>query len=264
MENILGQTKYHELVQWQHDRDPKLSWSYVKLKGSQAATGDDGVCIVPVIKEGPEPVLILQSHIRPARMGSKTGGISIEVPAGLTTDKDALGQKAEANAKRELAEETGLEVKKLHKVMGSIPGDVGAETGSCGMFVAECKNTDKIGPQKEPDISELALFSVPLKDALAYLMDATKKGVDVTYTTFIGVLAALQQFKMPVKLDAAIPRPKLLWSVVNGKPNELQKDGLELLKKNKAFLPEAAVKKEQASGLMSKVFGWVRGLFGGK
>ncbi len=262
MENVLGQSKYHELVQWQHDRDPKLTWSYIKLKGSQAATADDGVCIVPVVKEGSEPVLILESHIRPPRMGSKTGGISIEVPAGLTTDKDALGQKAEANAKRELAEETGLQIQKLHKVMGSIPGDVGAETGSCSMFVAECKNTANIGPQKEPDISQLALFSVPLKDALAYLMDATKQGVDVTYTTFIGVLGALQQFKIPVKLDAAIPKPKLLWSVVNGNPNELQKDGIELLRKNKAFLPEAAQRKEQSGNFISTAWKWIKGWFG--
>lgn len=261
METRLGQSKYHELVQWQHDRDPKLSWSYVKLKGSKADKGDDGVCIVPVIKEGSEPVVIFESHIRPPRIGSKTGGISIEVPAGLTTDKDALGQQVEANAKRELAEETGLEVQRLHKVMGSIPGDVGAETGSCGMFVAECKNTANIGP-KEPDISELALFSIPLKDALSYLMDATKKGVDVTTTTFIGVLGALKQFKIPVKLDGIIAKPKLLWSVVNGKPNELQKDGLELLRKNREFLPEAAVKKEASSGLLGKVWGWFRGWFG--
>jgi hypothetical protein len=48
---------------------------------------------------------------------------------------------------------------------------------------------------------------------------------------------------------------------VNGNPNELQKDGLELLKKNKEFLPEAAIRKEQSSNLIGKAWKWFKGLF---
>jgi 8-oxo-dGTP pyrophosphatase MutT (NUDIX family) len=193
METSLGQSKYHELVQWQHPRDSNINWSYIKLKNSRAATGDDGVAVVPVINDSKEPLVILQSHIRPPRIQGKNGGITIEVPAGLTTDADAKGQNPETNAKRELEEETGLKVKKMHKAVAGIPGDVGAESGTCGFYVAECENSTNIGPKKEPDVSELALFSVPLKDALTYLMDATKRGVDVTTIAFVGVLAALQQ-----------------------------------------------------------------------
>ena len=195
-------------------------------------------------------------------MQRANGGITIEPVGALATDDASKGEGLEANAKRELYEEMGLKVTKMHKAIDNIPVDVGSQDGSCAMFVAECERDGEIGPREDIDIGELALFSVPLKDSIKYLMDATKQGVDVTTVAIIGALNALKQFNIQPIFDGEIPKPKLLWTIADGKPNELQKDGLAALKRNKAFLPEAAVAKESGGGFVSKIWSWVKGLFG--
>lgn len=263
MEKSIGQTKYQELFHWEHPRDPNITWSYTKHKGPHKdLKRDDCIVVSPVLNDGQEPELVFETHIRPPRMERANGGITIEPVGALATDDASKGEGLEANAKRELYEEMGLKVTKMHKAIDNIPGDVGAGDGSCAMFVAECERDGEIGPREDIDISELALFSIPLKDSIRYLMDATKRGVDVTTVAIIGALNALKQFNIQPVFDGAIPKPKLLWTIANGQPNELQKDGLAALKRNKAFLPEAAEVKHAGGGIISKAWSWFKGLFG--
>lgn len=205
--------------------------------------------------------MVFETHIRPPRMQRANGGLSIEPVGALATDSDSKGEGLEANAKREVMEEMGLKVIKMHKAIENIPSDVGAMDGSIAMYVAECKSDGAIGPRNNIDEGELALFSIPLKDSIKYLLDATKRGVDVTTVAIIGALNALKQFNIQPVFNGAIPKPKLLWTIANGNPNELQKDGLEALKRNKAFLPEAAIKAKTNAGFIAKVWGWAKGLF---
>ncbi|MDD9898140.1 MAG: NUDIX domain-containing protein [Candidatus Melainabacteria bacterium] len=258
MEKSIGQTQYQELVQWQHPRDSKLTWSYVKHKGPHKSNDrDDCVVVAPIINKDSEPEIVFESHIRPPRMSRANSGITIEPVGGLATDKAANGG-LEQNAKRELEEEMGLKVSKMHQPLENIPGDVGAMDGSCSIFVAECEG--KVKP-KENDESELAIFSVPLKDSIKYLLDATKRGVDVTTVSIIGALNALKELKIQPEFDGAIPKPKLLWSAIDNNPNAMQQDGLAALKRKTEFLPEAAVSKKKPSSFLSKIWGWFKSLF---
>lgn len=259
VEKSIGQTQYQELIQWKHPRDSNISWSYVKHKGPHKSDKrDDCIVVSPVINKDHEPEIIFETHIRPPRMHRANDGITIEPVGGLATDKASHGG-LKANATRELEEEMGLKVIKMHEAVENIPGDVGAMDGSCSMFVAECEGEVK---PKENDISELAVFSVPLKDSIKYLLDATKRGVDVTSVAIIGALNALKQFKVQPVLEGAIPKPKLLWSVVDNNPNALQQDGLAALKRKLGFLPEAAVSQKKSGGFLSGVWNWFKGLFG--
>ena len=56
-----------------------------------------GVCILPVIGEGPDARTVLISQFRPA-----TGSVQVELPAGAIDP----GEQPVQTAKRELAEET--------------------------------------------------------------------------------------------------------------------------------------------------------------
>lgn len=262
METKIGETKYQELVQWQHPRDQNITWSYVKHQGPHKnLQRDDCIVVSPVLNDGKEPELVFETHIRPPRMQRANSGLTIELVGALATDDASKGEGLEANAKRELYEEMGLKVTKMHKAIDNIPGDVGSMDGSCSMFVAECEQDGKIGPRDDIDVGELALFSIPLKDSIRYLMDATKRGVDVTTVAIIGALNALKQFNIQPVFEGEIPKPKLLWTIANGNPNELQKDGLAALKANQAFLPEAAVVAQAEGGLLSKTWNWFKGLF---
>lgn len=259
---VLATTPYHKFYTYTHPQDSSINWSFLASADPKDDPQKPGyVVMAPVIEgEDGEKQLVLQTHIRPPRINTRSKGITVEVPAGSATDADSRGG-LEENAKREILEETSMRVNKLHDIC-SVPAAVATHSGEGKYYVAECEIDKQIKPNGRADLTQLATFSVPLKQAMAYLMDLTKKGIDVSNEAFIGTLFALKQFQVPLNF-ADIPSPKLLWSIVDSQPNPMQKDGLELLKRNKEFLPEAAVSSAQPQGLLGRFFGWIKSWFAG-
>ena len=87
-----------------------------------------GVCILPVIGEGPDARSVLISQIRPA-----TGSVQVELPAGAIDP----GEQPVQTAKRELAEETGYTARELVD-LGPFHPSPGATAETIHLFLACC------------------------------------------------------------------------------------------------------------------------------
>lgn len=246
MERVLGQNAYSQLVEWSHPRDPNLKYSYTKFPGSNG--DEDSVSVCPIVTREAKPRVIFATHLRPARLESPTSkGLSLEIVAGFNKDKDAQGFNTEANAKKETKEETGLVIKKLHK----IPNSTGGSSSSSAEYIADCEDPKTVKPQ-EPDMTELALFSVPLEQALSYVKKVSEKGIDVSNDIYKSLMEAQKIYK--VKNSDSIPSPKLEWTIAGNNPNELQKDGLKILAEKKDFLPEAAEPLKEKKGFFKRTW----------
>lgn len=233
MEKALGQNDYVKLVEWTHPRDPKLKYAYTKFPGSDGE--EDGVSICPIIKKNGKEHVLLATHLRPQRMESpKSKGLSLEVIAGFNKDKAAEGHSTDDNAKKETKEEMGLTIQKLHR----IPDAVGAGSGSKAEYVAECETPKEIKPN-EPDMTELAILSVPLEDALNYIADASKKGIDIQDSVYKSIAEAQRILNVKAS-NKSKTKAQLEWTIAGNNPNELQKDGIKILSEKKDFLTEAA------------------------
>lgn len=87
-----------------------------------------GVCILPVIGEGPDARTVLISQFRPA-----TGSVQAELPAGAIDS----GEQPVQTAKRELAEETGYTARELVD-LGPFHPSPGATAETIHLFLARC------------------------------------------------------------------------------------------------------------------------------
>lgn len=87
-----------------------------------------GVCILPVIGEGPDARTVLISQFRPA-----TGSVQVELPAGAIDP----GEQPVQTAKRELAEETGYTARELVD-LGPFHPSPGATAETIYLFLARC------------------------------------------------------------------------------------------------------------------------------
>ena len=87
-----------------------------------------GVCILPVIGEGPDARAVLISQFRPA-----TGSVQVELPAGAIDP----GEQPVQTAKRELAEETGYTARELVD-LGPFHPSPGATAETIHLFLARC------------------------------------------------------------------------------------------------------------------------------
>lgn len=246
MERVLGQNNYTKLVEWNHDKDPNLKYSFTRFPGSNG--DEDGVAVCPLIQKKGKPYVVFATHIRPTRLESKKShGLSLEIVAGYNKDSDAQGFKTDENAKKETREETGLEIKKLHRV----PDGTNGGSGSSAEYIADCKTPKKIKPE-EPDMTELALMSVPLENAIQYIEDLAEKGIDVNSNIYKTIVEAQKIYK--VKASDKKVKPQLEWTIAGNKPNELQKDGLKLLAEKKDFIPEAAQPLKEKKGFFRKTW----------
>jgi ADP-ribose pyrophosphatase len=80
------------------------------------ATGFDAVLIVPLVLDGPEPRLVLLREYR-----VPLGQYNYAFPAGLAEH----GESPEAVARRELREETGLDVVEVRRVSPAVTSSAG-------------------------------------------------------------------------------------------------------------------------------------------
>lgn len=87
-----------------------------------------GVCILPVIGEGPDARTVLISQFRPA-----TGSVQVELPAGAIDP----GEQPVQTARRELAEETGYTARELVD-LGPFHPSPGATAETIHLFLARC------------------------------------------------------------------------------------------------------------------------------
>jgi len=71
---------------------------------------------------------------------------------------------------------------KLQYFYTKFPDSSSGSGSSTAEYVAECEDPKIIKP-KEPDMTELALLSIPLDKALAYLEQTNKSGIDILIST---------------------------------------------------------------------------------
>jgi hypothetical protein len=248
MEKALGQNDYVKLVEWTHPRDPKLKYAFTRFPGSNGE--EDGVSVCPIVKKNGKAHVMLATHLRPQRLESKKSqGLSLEIVAGFNKDKEAEGHSTDENAKKETQEEMGLKIKELHR----IPDAVGGASGSRAEYVAECETPKEVKPQ-EPDMTELAIMSVPLEDAINYISEASKKGIDIQDCVYKSIAEAQKIFNVKPSKKTKV-KHELEWTIAGNNPNELQKDGLKLLAQKKNFIPEAAQEKlQKKKGFFAKAW----------
>jgi hypothetical protein len=88
-------------------------------------------------------------------------------------------------------------------------------------------------------MTELAILSVPLEDALNYIADASKKGIDIQDSVYKSIAEAQRILNVKAS-NKSKTKAQLEWTIAGNNPNELQKDGIKLLSEKKDFLTEAA------------------------
>ncbi len=199
-------------------------WEFSTRANESQHQYDDFVVVTPVVKSSQKDELrvVFNAMFRPPLLLKKpmqgkspfARSISFELPGGLTGDNEQLSHKAiEEIAKKELLEETGLDAqdamcKKLLEGMASSSGSTD-ETGTVVMAEIDNVNLDQLEP-KEPDINQLAVFSVPLKNAYKFFKDLVQSGFSVGWGSFVGITEAMNKLKISPDLESVV-KAKLHW-----------------------------------------------------
>jgi ADP-ribose pyrophosphatase len=96
------------------------------------STGYDAVLIVPLLVDGPEPRLVLLREYR-----IPLGEYNYAFPAGLAEH----GESPEAVARRELREETGLEVVEVRRISPVVSSSAGLTDEAVVLVFVTCRAT---------------------------------------------------------------------------------------------------------------------------
>lgn len=134
-------------------RDWECCSRTTRVPGSEC----DGVGIVAVLQKSGGPELLLQKQFRPP-----TGGICIELPAGLLDPKESI----ETCAERELLEETGY-IGKATRTSPIIFGDPGFCNTNMRMVHVNIDLSDERNQNPQPQLEDnefIECFTVPLAD----------------------------------------------------------------------------------------------------
>jgi ADP-ribose pyrophosphatase len=108
--NLFARTYRH------HNHEGRWVFASRRQEPTVPPTGFDAVLIVPVVTDGPEPRLVLLREYR-----VPLGEYIYALPAGLAEK----GETPEAVARRELLEETGLEVVEVRRVSPPVTSSAG-------------------------------------------------------------------------------------------------------------------------------------------
>jgi ADP-ribose pyrophosphatase len=116
-------------------------WVFASRKADPGADRDrpDAVVIVPVLlADGQPPRLVLLREFR-----VPVNGYLYAFPAGLLEE----GEPVEECVRRELAEETGLEVVRVKRVTGPLYSTAGLTDESAAMAFVDVRAVDGVGPR---------------------------------------------------------------------------------------------------------------------
>lgn len=197
-------------------------------------TYDDAAIIAPVYTDSSgEKRIILEAMLRPTLLNKADKqnpdyrrAISIETPGGLATD-DPTNKTMMATARKELDEEVGATVTNLTEAIKGLVSAPGITDETCSIYVADCEDPGETVSPSLPDSGELAVFSLPLKQAFQYLFNLGNKGISIGAKTFTAVTSALKQFKLSPDFGDSSIDVKRLWTMdLNNSPKPLQEFAL--------------------------------------
>lgn len=185
---------------------------------------DDTVLMTPVYEDDGEKRVLFQAQLRPALIFKpvKEGknpfirAISIEIPGGLATDKEAA-KDLETTARNEFQEEVGLDIKKITERTHGISSSSGSTDETGRLYVVECEKANGNLKPTNPDMNHIATFSVPLKNAYKFLKDVLEAGFSVCSASFIGVVEAMHQFDIQADLKSSV-KARCHWQANESSP----------------------------------------------
>ena len=126
-------------------------WVFASRKPKpHAGRSSDAVIIVPVLRNPGEPARLVL--IREFRV--PVGDYVIGLPAGLIDD----GESVEATVRRELKEETGLELSAIERITAPLFSSSGLTDEAAAMAFVEVRGDPSAGPCLEPSECLEVLF----------------------------------------------------------------------------------------------------------
>lgn len=151
----------------------------------------DAVAIIAILEKSTGPEIVLQKQFRPP-----TGGVCIEVPAGLVDPNESI----ETTALRELKEETGY----IGKVVSTSPvifNDPGFCSTNLSTVITSIDLSDERNKNPVPELEEgefIETFSVPIKDFDEQLRKLDSQGykIDSRIQNVAEGIKLAQQFKL--------------------------------------------------------------------
>jgi ADP-ribose pyrophosphatase len=126
----------------------------------------DAVVIVPLLRNPGEPVRLVMIHEFRIPVGKRI----FAFPAGLV-DK---GETVESTVRREVAEETGLKVTKIHRVTQPLFSSAGVTDETVAMAFADVRGVVNPAPEQSEDL-EVVLLDY---EGVCHLCDDNKALVD--------------------------------------------------------------------------------------
>jgi ADP-ribose pyrophosphatase len=140
-------------VEYEHESGKRARWQFVSRKGTPILTGEplqpDAVFIVPILKMPQGNRLVVLKEYR-----LPLGDYEYTCPAGLIDP----GETIETTVRRELNEETGLELTKILAVGPPVVASAGMSDESAVITFVECTGTpDTAGLDGTEEIEILVL-----------------------------------------------------------------------------------------------------------
>jgi len=151
----------------------------------------DAVAIIAILEKSTGPEIVLQKQFRPP-----TGGVCIEVPAGLVDPNESI----ETTTVRELKEETGY-IGKVISASPTIYNDPGFCSTNLSLVITSIDLSDErnINPKSELEDGEfIETFSVPIKnfDEQLRKLDAQGYKIDSRVQNVAEGIKIAQKFKL--------------------------------------------------------------------
>lgn len=122
-----------------------------KAKPVEDAQVPDAVVIVPVLQTADGPRLVLTREFRAAIWDYEVG-----FPAGLIDD----GETIESTIRRELKEETGLDVTEIRHISEPVYSSAGLSDECCNMAIVEASGVPTTAGNEEHEDIEVLLMDV--------------------------------------------------------------------------------------------------------
>ncbi|MGE5190869.1 MAG: NUDIX hydrolase [Deltaproteobacteria bacterium] len=123
-------------VEYEHESGQRARWQFVSRKPAPVLTGaptqPDAVFIVPILKTPQGNRLVVLKEFR-----VPLGGCEYTCPAGLLEP----GETIETTVRRELAEETGLELTRIFAASPPVIASAGMSDESAVVVFVECSGT---------------------------------------------------------------------------------------------------------------------------
>lgn len=163
-----------------HERGT-FPWTFASRKKDPGAklNAPDAVVIIAVVTDGPEPRLVVTREFR-----APLGRHELAPPAGLVDEGEGIAE----TAKRELREETGLELTRIAHVSPPVASSAGMTDETVSLVYAEAKGVPSREHQTEHESIEIRLLNIAEIRALL-----TRPGEDIIssrlYPALVGFVA---------------------------------------------------------------------------